>query len=305
MTHRWRIDPVSALTEDDTAAVLALVERATDADGRRPISEHVWLHLRGGGHHGDLHLLARSDAGDLVGYAHMDATDPVGGPIAELAVDPSSRRGGLGHALIEELIRVGGGRLRLWAHGEQAGAGQLADQMGFRQARVLWQMRRSLHAPLPRPELPAGIAIRAFQVGVDDSAWLDLNARAFARLPDQGRWTRDDLDRRVREPWFDPAGFLLAWRGDRLVGFHWTKVHGHSAHQHGPVGEVYVVGVDPDDRGGGLGRALTLVGLHHLRSLDLDQAMLYVDASNTAAIGLYTSLGFARWDTDVLFGRDG
>jgi mycothiol synthase len=99
----------------------------------------------------------------------------------------------------------------------------------------------------------------------------------------------------------------MAWRGETLVGFHWTKVHGAtepaSAHPHAAIGEVYVVGVDPRERGHGLGRALTLAGLHHLRSLDLSQAMLYVDTSNTRAIALYEGLGFARWDTDVLFRR--
>jgi mycothiol synthase len=31
--------------------------------------------------------------------------------------------------------------------------------------------------------------------------------------------------------------------------------------------------------------------------------MLYVDADNTSAIGLYKSLGFTRWETDVMFSR--
>ena len=92
-----------------------------------------------------------------------------------------------------------------------------------------------------------------------------------------------------------------------MVGFHWTKVHGRLGsedhHQHQPIGEVYVVGTDPQVRGEGLGRALTVVGLRHLRSLDLGQAMLYVDSTNTAAIALYESLDFVRWDTDVLFRR--
>lgn len=304
----YTIEARPQLSAPDIASVCALIERVTDHDGMRPLSEHVWLHLKEGGDPRGQHLIATTPSGDVVGYAHLDVTDPVDGPSAELAVDPDERRHGLGRRLIDELIRHSpDGRLRLWAHGEQAGAAELATSMGFAHARVLWQMRRSLFAPLPRPVLPAGVVIRSFRVGVDEDAWLAVNARAFSQLPDQGRWTRDDLERRLREPWFSAKGFLMAWRGDRLVGFHWTKVHGRTGddhqHHHHPIGEVYVVGVDPDERGTGLGRALTLAGLRHLRALDLSQAMLYVDATNTVAIALYERLGFVRWDTDVLFRR--
>jgi mycothiol synthase len=209
--------------------------------------------------------------------------------------------------LVEELIvQSPSGRLRLWAHGEQAGASELATSLGFVRSRVLWQMRRSLLAPLPRPDLPRDIELRPFRPGTDDGAWLDLNSRAFADLPDQGGWVADDLERRLREPWFSAAGFLTAWQDDHMVGFHWTKVHGgHTggSHPHPAFGEVYIVGIDPRLRGAGLGKALTLSGLHHLRSLGLSQAMLYVDATNEGAIGLYEALGFARWDSDVLFRR--
>ena len=124
------------------------------------------------------------------------------------------------------------------------------------------------------------------------------------------------LHRRLREPWFDPAGFFLAERDGRLVGFHWTKVHGgngtqhpegphaHEGHGHDPIGEVYVVGVDPGEQGTGLGKAITLTGLRHLRHLGLGSAMLFVEADNAAAIGLYTALGFTRWETDLMFSRD-
>jgi len=96
-----------------------------------------------------------------------------------------------------------------------------------------------------------------------------------------------------------------------IVGFHWTKIHGdppgaeptQRSHQHEPIGEVYVLGIDPSAHGLGLGRLLTLAGLRYLRASGLDQVMLYVDESNVAATRLYLGLGFARWTTDVLFQR--
>jgi mycothiol synthase len=173
-------------------------------------------------------------------------------------------------------------------------------------------MRRSLFAALDPVEVPHGFRVRSFDAARDAEAWLELNARSFTNLPDQAGWTRRDLDARLAEPWFDPDGFLLAEDPDgRLVGFHWTKVHGHHhagpstahGHPHDPLGEVYVLGVDPECRGHGLGRSLTLAGLHHLRAAGLPTALLYVDAGNAPAIALYRSLGFAPWDSDTLFRR--
>ena len=160
-------------------------------------------------------------------------------------------------------------------------------------------------APVAEPDMPDGVRLRAFRPGEDDEAWVALNAAAFADHPDQGRWTLADLRIRYQEPWFDPAGFLLAERaaGGVLLGFHWTKVHGNASHDHDPIGEVYVLGVDPAAQGLGLGQALTLAGLRYLRGRGLDQAMLYVDEKNGPAVALYQKLGFARWSTDVSFQR--
>jgi mycothiol synthase len=302
------------LSAEDVEAVRSLVNAVTAADGVGPLSEHVMLHLPRGGDEAVRNLVVRS-GGELVGYAHLDVTDAVEGSSAELAVLPSARGQGIGRALVSALLaETPDGRLRLWAHGESPGSGALASSMGFRKSRVLWQMRRSLADALPPVVVPEGVEIRTFAVGEDELRWTEINNRAFAAHPDQGGWGVEEVMLREAEPWFDPKGFFLAFRGDALVGFHWTKVHGaltHShgdeAHEHGhdhpPIGEVYVVGVDPSEQGRGLGPALTLIGLHHLQEQGLDEVLLYVDESNVNAIRVYERLGFTRYATDVCWAR--
>ena len=203
----------------------------------------------------------------------------------------------------------------MWAHGDLPAARALAHRAGFARVRSLWRMRRPLADPLPDPVVPAGSHAAHVSVGADEAAWLDLNRKAFASHPEQGAWTAEDLSLREREPWFDPAGFFLAERDGKLAGFHWTKVHYQAATKtrpgsarsegHEPIGEVYVVGVDPAAQGSGLGRALTLAGLRYLRSRGLPEVMLYVDEDNAPAIRLYESLGFAHQGTDVMFRHPG
>jgi mycothiol synthase len=310
-----RVARTDRLGGEDVRAVLSLAHAAGDTDGVFPLSEHVVLHIREGGDASAVHLMIGDPDGSLVGYAHVDTTDEVEGPSAELVVHPLRRRRGLGRALVGAALVAARqadprDRLRLWAHGDHPSAGALALSMGFERARVLWQMRRSLYAPVPELHPPAGVSLRTFRPGSDDEAWVEINNRAFADHPDQGRWTLADLRVRMSEPWFDPAGFLLAVSDadGRILGFHWTKVHGGrpsdtsaDGHQHDPIGEVYVLGVDPDAHGLGLGTTLTVAGLRYLRSRGLDQAMLYVDEANQAAVRLYSRLGFARWTTDVSY----
>ena len=153
--------------------------------------------------------------------------------------------------------------------------------------------------------LADGVALRGFVPGQDEQAWLDVNAAAFADHPEQGSLTRADLDDRMAEDWFDADGLLLAAReaDGRLLGFHWTKVEPDAGADGPRVGEVYAVGVSPDAQGLGLGRALTLAGLHRMAEQGVDVVDLYVDADNTAAVALYASLGFELFAADAQYRR--
>jgi mycothiol synthase len=283
------------LTAPRVEAVLTLAGRAAAADGVAPLSEHVLLHLRHEGEDGRDVLLTVD--GEVAGYAYLDqAAEPSG----ELVIDPARRGRGLGRALADEAVVQAPGRtIRVWAHGDLPAATALAKSAGFERFRALWQLRRSLRDPLAQPGLPPGITLRTFVPGRDEDGWLTVNARAFAQHPEQGAWRRRDLELREAEPWFDPAGFFIAERDGAVAGFHWTKVDP----QEPAVGEVYVVGVDPGERGTGLGKALTLTGLHYLRGLGLDQATLYADEDNVPAVRMYQALGFIQTRTDAMYRR--
>jgi mycothiol synthase len=293
------------LTPAQVSRVLDLAEAAAAADSVAPLSEHVLLHLRydaadpGAAPGLGLDLLLTLD-GEIAGYAYLDPPGAPGEEVSgELVIHPRRRRQGLGLALVRELIaRAGGHRVQVWAHGDLPPAAALARAAGFERFRALWQMRRSLRDGLDQPAMPAGTALRAFRPGRDEREWLSLNARAFAAHPEQGAWQRRDLELREQEPWFDPEGFFIAERDGVMTGFHWTKA---PADEGEDIGEVYVVGVDPGEQGTGLGRALTLAGLHHLRDRGLAEAMLYVDEDNLPAIRLYEGLGFTRWRTDAMY----
>jgi len=301
----------------------------------RPRPQRLPLPGEGGAEdHAVLHLLARAAptetpntsaptgehaGGRLVGYAQLDAQldgggggdggDGGGGATGELAVHPEYRRRGIGGELVRALMERSGAdgatcgrRLQVWAHGAHPAAARLAQRYGFTVTRTLWRMRRSLlEPPLDEPSWPDGVRVRPFRVGRDEAAFVEVNNKAFAWHPEQGGWDVEQVRAREALPWFDAAGFLLAVQTgtdaatDRILGFHWTKVHSAE------LGEVYVLGVDPAEHGRGLGAPLTLAGLQHLRARGMSTVMLYTEADNAPAVHTYERLGFTHWDTDVAY----
>ncbi|MGW7453281.1 mycothiol synthase [Streptomyces sp. NPDC054787] len=292
-----QIQTLDELTEEQADAIADLIEDGARTDGTTAVSEQGRLQLRGGPREGIRHFLL-TEGGRLAAYGQLEDTDPVEAPAAELLVHPALRGRGHGRAMGMALLAASGKRLRVWAHGGKPAARHLAQVLGLTLFRELRQLRRPLAEgdPLPEPVLPAGVSVRTFVPGDDDAAWLAANAAAFAHHPEQGSLTQRDLDDRIAQPWFDAKGFFLAERDGELVGYHWTKVH--AAEQ---LGEVYVLGVRPGAQGGGLGKALTAIGLRHLAAQGLPTAMLYVDADNPAALSVYEGLGFTTHEVDLMY----
>lgn len=282
-------------SDGQIAEALALLAEVEAADGFHAISEAAMLRLRPHPNaRAGVHLLARNAAGTLVGYAAFEECPDR--RTAEFAVHPEHRCRGVGGALLAALLDRAGGPLWLWAHGEHPGALRLAQRTGLVSRRALYQLRRGLADPIPPRPVPDGVTLRSFVPGEDEAAVVQVNKRAFAWHPEQSRLDTSELRLLETQPWFDPKGFLLAVDpADRLLGFHWTKMHPDG------LGEVYVLAVDPDAQGTGLGSALTVAGLVYLRERGAPEAMLYADSDNAAALATYHKLGFQHHHTDVEF----
>ena len=297
-----RLEIKRQMGPDDIAAVSELLDVAALHDGHRPLGEHQWLDLVQGGREGFAGLVAWGEGHPHpVGYLQV-TRGPESWAI-EFVVDPHHRAAdgeGIGHELLSTALSIvaseGGGHVHMWIPKPEDWQERVAVANGLLRGRDLLQMRR----PLPVDE-PFELETRRFEPGRDEEPWLEVNNRAFAWHPEQGGWDLATLKAREAESWFDPAGFLLHERDGRLAGFCWTKVHDDETP---PLGEIYVIAVDPDFHGRGLGRSLVLAGLQHLAKEGLEIGMLYVDASNEPAVRLYRDMGFTVDHVDRAYTGD-
>jgi len=272
--------------EDDLAHALDVVARivadSVAADGESPLDEAAQLALRHG--LGKTRLWTYDD----VGFALLRGTD------LDLAVAPASRARGVGAALARTAIAAAPTGLTAWSHADHPAAARLAEDLGYTASRKLWVMTRDA-GPVDVPEIE-GVTIRGYR-DTDADEVLRVNAAAFADHPEQGSMDAANLADRMAEPWFDPAGLLVADGGDGLLAFHWTKQHDSE------LGEVYVVAVDPAAQGRGLGKAVTAAGLAHLAAHGVRRILLYVESDNAPAIATYAKLGFEHTSTHVQYTR--
>ncbi len=287
-----------AASAEVAAEAHRMVCAATSADGVGPLSDDAVKAIDAAPDSPVVHVWSKGAYANIVPGRDGEPS------MIEVVVDPERRRRGLGRSLLDTAFaaaRQDGLEARVWAHGDLPGAVVLASAMGLQKRRELLQLRRPVGEGHELPELAVdpGLTLRTYAGPADDAEILRVNNAAFDWHPEQGGWELDQITERVAADWFDPEGLFLAFDTadpTRLLGFHWTKQHDAD------LGEVYIVGVDPQAQGRGLGRLLTLAGLHHLAQRGVAEINLYVEGDNTAALHTYERLGFTRFAVDVAYG---
>jgi ribosomal protein S18 acetylase RimI-like enzyme len=279
MNGRWH--HASTLNAEQRLDVLNLLNRTEVALGREALDEgrrravvHGWPGEHWMKHHG----------GDLEHYALLNSSK-------HATIEMCG--GGFEAELLEQVLEVHP-IVDWWTRDSN-------EDFGGVLVRTLQMLRLKL--PVEVLPVPEGAILRNFEPGRDEMSWLAENNAAFADHPEQGEWLPADLDERTREPWFDPSGFLLLEIDGQLAASCWTKVHELHPDR---FGEIYVISVDPKFQGRSLGRVMVTQGLAALRRKGVNDAVLFVDRSNTGAMKLYDSLGFTleREDQLIRFTRD-
>lgn len=207
-------------------------------------------------------------------------------PVVHLTFEESDSLTTVSDALA--LAANAGENASVWMHGTTNARRKIFRDAGLSSDRTLLQMR------MPLPAAASGIETRGF-TDLDIADFVTVNNRAFDWHPEQSGLTEEAVRSDMMNEWFSAEGFRLHHIDGSLAAFCWTKIHSDPE----PLGEIYVIAVDPDYHGQGLGKAMTLAGLEWLTDAGLSTAMLYVESDNVAAVKTYEKIGFSVHRTDT------
>jgi mycothiol synthase len=234
--------------------------------------------------------------GAPVGFLHADAHLVV--------VREDSRRLGIGRRLVDyaesRLQSDSGERLLLWLPSGNEAAAHFYTALGLRYQASLWQLQLAPTHAVPDLQFPTDIALKSVEE-IDLDEYVTLFNTAFAGHPTPLRITRPIVDWARTLPGYDPTMTLvLADRSSgQLIGLCRTS-HNHDTDS---AGEVKFIGLLPEWRGKGLGKALLAWGVNHLRHTGASQVSLNVEGENDGALALYENVGFIRIHEWRRFGR--
>jgi mycothiol synthase len=129
-----------------------------------------------------------------------------------------------------------------------------------------------------------------------------IQNRSFANTWAYSPNTIEHIIYRTSLPSCSLEDIILACDADEPIGYCWTRINlGDKKAISGRKGRIYMLGVDPDHQGKGVGKQVLLAGLSHLKSKGIRIVELTVDSENKAACALYRSMGFEAWKSSLWY----
>ncbi len=250
-------------------------------------------------------LFVAESTGEMVGYADLRPEWNIGRVVLKWLVHPKHREGSLSAMFLDRAISRTRelGILSIHANISQDSpmAKQLLTAMGFTFIRRFLELRLDLSKTL-LPEIGKICPpCRPFRPG-EEERLTQLQNRSFAGSWGYNANTVEGIAYRLHLPDASPEDIILALDSNKPIGYCWTRVNiWKNKNSGGSAGRIYMLGVDPDYRGRGLGRQLLVAGLSYLKSKGLRGVELTVDSENKGACVLYKSVGFNLWTSSLWY----
>lgn len=289
---------IRSFSSSDVSAYVDLINSADEVDklGKATSAQHVREWLGQPNRYPERDLFLAELAGTLVGYVEVCRELEIGRVILEGAVHPAHRGRGIGAGLLEAALshsqELGARLVHIPIPERMAAARRLAEGRGLAIVRRHWQMQLGSQAEIPQMNLPPGFGCRHFLAG-DEDRLTALQNLAFAQSWGFRPNSVAEIGYRVGMSSCCDEGILFISEGDKAVAYCWTRRDECIGSRQG-TGHIWMMGVDPQYQGYGLGRAALLAGIDSLRRRGLKTIELAVDSQNLAARQLYESVGFER-----------
>ena len=237
-------------------------------------------------------LFVVEKTGTMIGYMEMTPELDIGRVVLGCWLRREYRRKGLATKLLSYAMNRAAGIGARVLHANVAEnnvvARSVLSKLGFKCVRKFFEFKLDMDK-LCWKEIIGVVPESHYLRHGEEAKLTQIQNRCFA-----GSWgynpnTVDTIAYRTRLSRFSSEDVVLTEEAGKVTGYCWTEI---ACDMDKREGRIYMLGVDPDCRGKGIGRRLLFGGLAHLRGEGVSLAALTVDSKNEAACDLYRSVGF-------------
>lgn len=184
-------------------------------------------------------------------------------------------------------------QIRTWCYEEEVLLAEAFERNGYKLNRYYARMDLEDLSSLKEPDICEGVTIRKFDPDTESEKFLNAFNLSFEGHFEHQEYTSDEFEEYKETPWFQPELMFVAVKDGEFLGVSWNYMNSEPEKDGYLWGVVSQLGVIPEWRGKGLGRALIQYGMLALREEGAEKICLWVDYANPfGAKKLYYSEGF-------------